>query len=64
MMPNLGQGGCMAIEDAFVLGRELAGVAHERSAIPLALKRYNQNRALRAAAVQGMSRLSSAILFQ
>ncbi len=64
MMPNLGQGGCMAIEDAFVLGRELERVSHERSDIPLALKRYNQNRVLRAAAVQGMSRLSSAILFQ
>jgi len=64
MMPNLGQGGCMAIEDAFVLGRELRRVSHSRDAIPLALKRYNQNRVLRAAAVQGMSRLSSAILFQ
>eukprot|EP00908_Phaeocystis_cordata_P024679 Transcript_7138.p1 GENE.Transcript_7138~~Transcript_7138.p1 ORF type:complete len:523 (+),score=188.72 Transcript_7138:208-1569(+) len=64
MMPNLGQGGCMAIEDAFVLGRELRGVGHERDAVPLALKRYNQNRVLRAAAVQGMSRVSSAFLFQ
>jgi len=64
MMPNLGQGGCMAIEDAFVLGRELTRVGHEQDAFPLALKRYNQNRVLRAAAVQGMSRLSSAILFQ
>jgi len=64
MMPNLGQGGCMAIEDAFVLGRELRRVDHDIAAIPLALKRYNQNRVLRAAAVQGMSRLSSAILFQ
>jgi len=64
MMPNLGQGGCMAIEDAFVLGRELERIKHDRAAIPLALKRYNQNRVLRAAAVQGMSRLSSAILFQ
>jgi len=64
MMPNLGQGGCMAIEDAFVLGRELDRVGHDVDEIPLALKRYNQNRVLRAAAVQGMSRLSSAILFQ
>jgi len=64
MMPNLGQGGCMAIEDAFVLGRELKRISNEPSAIPLALKRYNQNRVVRAAAVQGMSRLSSAILFQ
>ena len=64
MMPNLGQGGCMAIEDAFVLGRELRRVSNERAAVPLALKRYNQNRVVSAAAVQGMSRLSSAILFQ
>ena len=64
MMPNLGQGGCMAIEDAFVLGRELGRLNHDRAGIPLALKRYNQNRVVRAAAVQGMSRLSSAILFQ
>jgi len=64
MMPNLGQGGCMAIEDAFVLGRELRRVGDESASIPLALKRYNQNRVPRAAAVQGMSRLSSAILFQ
>jgi zeaxanthin epoxidase len=64
MMPNLGQGGCMAIEDAFVLGRELRGVGHDRAQVPLALKRYNQNRVVRAAAVQGMSRVSSAFLFQ
>jgi hypothetical protein len=31
---------------------------------PCVLVRYNSNRVLRAAAVQGMSRLSSAILFQ
>ena len=35
MMPNLGQGGCMAIEDAFVLGRELRGVGHDRAQVPL-----------------------------
>merc|ERR1719271_254185 len=54
----------MAIEDAFVLGRELRGVGHDREQVPLAPKRYNQNRVLRAAAVQGMSRVSSAFLFQ
>lgn len=64
MMPNLGQGGCMAIEDAFILGRELSRIGSDNTDVPLALKRYNQNRVLRAAAVQGMSRLSSAILFQ
>ena len=88
------QGGCMAIEDAFVLGRELAdafaedgeaqlqlqpypmratrpachidlnAISSAGPGVPVALKRYNQNRILRSAAVQGMSRLSSAILFQ
>jgi len=32
--------------------------------VPLALGRYQQNRLVRAAVVQGMSRASSAILFQ
>ena len=102
----------MAIEDAFVLGRELSMIGGRKDLIPIALKRYNvncilllllmifetsyrshlngttrttrsqqqdrhktdarptrarrynKNRVLRAAAVQGMSRLSSAILFQ
>lgn len=35
-----------------------------RKALPLALRNYNQNRLLRAAAVQGLSRVSSAFLFQ
>jgi len=71
MMPNLGQGGGMAIEDALVLGQEIKklnigndpqGVPRKR--LPLALRNYNQNRVLRAAAVQGLSRVSSAFLFQ
>ena len=73
MMPNLGQGGGMAIEDALVLGQEIAklnqaagadpnGVPRRR--LPIALRKYNQNRVLRAAAVQGLSRVSSAFLFQ
>jgi zeaxanthin epoxidase len=66
MMPNLGQGGGMAIEDALVLGQELRPELLLRGgpAVPLALGRYQQNRVVRAAAVQGMSRASSAILFQ
>jgi len=71
MMPNLGQGGGMAIEDALVLGQEIAklnvgkdpnGIPRRR--LPLALRKYNNNRILRAAAVQGLSRVSSAFLFQ
>jgi len=66
MMPNLGQGGGMAIEDALVLGQELRPELLERGGpvVPLALGRYQQNRLVRAAVVQGMSRASSAILFQ
>lgn len=66
MMPNLGQGGGMAIEDALVLGQEMRRdvIRGKAAAVPLALGRYQQNRVLRAAAVQGMSRASSAILFQ
>ena len=63
MMPNLGQGGGMAIEDALVLGQEMEK-AGTRDALPLALRRYASNRLVRSASVQGMSRLSSAILFQ
>jgi len=67
MMPNLGQGGGMAIEDALVLGQELRKLSEpdiSKSDIPQALENYNDKRHMRAAAVQGMSRLSSAILFQ
>jgi zeaxanthin epoxidase len=72
MMPNLGQGGGMAIEDALVLSQEIAQLNQDagnpqgtpRKNLPTALARYNQNRVLRAAAVQGLSRVSSAFLFQ
>lgn len=72
MMPNLGQGGGMAIEDALVLGQELRKLSLQYAKyrdisardIPKALTKYNDIRCVRAASVQGMSRLSSAILFQ
>lgn len=72
MMPNLGQGGGMAIEDALVLSQEIARLNEDagnpqgtpRKNLPKALARYNQNRVIRAAAVQGLSRVSSAFLFQ
>lgn len=72
MMPNLGQGGGMAIEDALVLSQEIVRLNEDsgdlsgtpRKRLPLALRRYNQNRVVRAAAVQGLSRVSSAFLFQ
>ena len=39
MMPNLGQGGCQAIEDAYVLSDVLCAVT-DRSEIPGALQDY------------------------
>jgi len=67
MMPNLGQGGGMAIEDALVLGQEMRKMKFRkglRKKVPYVLQEYGEKRAMRAAAVQGMSRISSAFLFQ
>lgn len=61
MMPNLGQGGCQAIEDGFVLSGLLADV-EDRSQIQDALQEYYRQRIVRSAIVQGMSRLSSDII--
>jgi len=63
----------MAIEDALVLSQEIAKLnlapdavpdGTPRRNLPLALQNYQKNRVLRAAAVQGLSRVSSAFLFQ
>jgi len=61
MMPNLGQGGCQAIEDAFVLCDELCDIT-DKSQIPDALQSYYRRRIVRSAIVQGMSRFSSDII--
>lgn len=61
MMPNLGQGGCQAIEDVNVLTAELCAVT-DKAQVPSALQRYYRRRILRSAVVQGMSRLSSDII--
>jgi len=63
MMPNLGQGGCQAIEDAIVLAEELTAAEH-RSELPDKLKRYNNRRLARSATVQGLSRFASDIIIQ
>eukprot|EP00522_Entomoneis_paludosa_P015909 CAMPEP_0172460054 /NCGR_PEP_ID=MMETSP1065-20121228/35303_1 /TAXON_ID=265537 /ORGANISM="Amphiprora paludosa, Strain CCMP125" /LENGTH=80 /DNA_ID=CAMNT_0013214953 /DNA_START=21 /DNA_END=259 /DNA_ORIENTATION=- len=57
-MPNLGQGGAMAIEDAFVLGQELEGIQHINE-IPSRLKSYQDRRFLRASVAQYLSRNGS-----
>ncbi|KAH8066710.1 FAD binding protein [Aureococcus anophagefferens] len=63
MMPNLGQGGCQAIEDAFVLDQELRGL-RKRSYAGEALKTYRNRRLVRSASVQGLSRFASDIIIR
>jgi zeaxanthin epoxidase len=61
MMPNLGQGGCQAIEDGFVLANLLCTVT-DKSQIRDTLQDYYSKRIVRSAIVQGMSRASSDII--
>eukprot|EP00980_Cylindrotheca_fusiformis_P015845 scaffold4637_cov128-Cylindrotheca_fusiformis.AAC.16 len=61
MMPNLGQGGCQAIEDAFVLTEELANTK-STAKIQDSLQDYYKKRILRASAVQFLSRLASDLI--
>lgn len=56
MTPNLGQGGCMAVEDAAVLARCLAKYRDAR----VALRAYESRRRTRAEAVARYSRLYGA----
>lgn len=63
MMPNLGQGGCQAIEDSFVIAQEL-GSATTRSEITGKLESYARRRQIRSAAVQGLSRFASDIIIR
>jgi zeaxanthin epoxidase len=63
MMPNLGQGGCQAIEDALVIKNEMETVKY-RSEISDKLKSYSNKRLIRSAAVQGLSRFASDIIIR
>jgi zeaxanthin epoxidase len=63
MMPNLGQGGCQAIEDSFVIAQEL-GDAKSRTEIKGKLESYARRRQIRSAAVQGLSRFASDIIIR
>jgi len=63
MMPNLGQGGCQAIEDAVVIGQELIGL-QKRSQASNGLNHYQRRRLVRSAAVQGLSRFASDIIIR
>jgi len=66
MMPNLGQGGCQAIEDAYELTRALKEVCGPGGLAPCdvdvvhrALETFSRRRKPRAAAVSLLSRLAS-----
>ena len=63
MMPNLGQGGCQAIEDSFVIAEELTS-AKTRTEIKGKLESYARRRQIRSAAVQGLSRFASDIIIR
>lgn len=62
-MPNLGQGGCQAIEDAFVLVQEIEK-CKTRNEVSGALSTYRNRRLVRSAAVQGLSRFASDIIIR
>ncbi|XP_071741013.1 zeaxanthin epoxidase, chloroplastic-like [Rutidosis leptorrhynchoides] len=63
MQPNLGQGGCLAIEDCHQLILELASIK-KRSLYEIvsALKRYEQKRILRTKIVHAVTRMASKAL--
>uniref|UniRef100_A0A7S2TAZ3 FAD-binding domain-containing protein n=1 Tax=Chloropicon roscoffensis TaxID=1461544 RepID=A0A7S2TAZ3_9CHLO len=58
MQPNMGQGGCQAIEDAYVLADVLAScsAAGPDGEIEEALKEYGRRRCARAASIHGFAR--------
>ncbi|CAN6275838.1 unnamed protein product [Urochloa humidicola] len=65
MQPNLGQGGCMAIEDGYQLAVELENAWQEsvKSGTPMdvvsSLKRYEKERRLRVAIIHGLARMAA-----
>jgi len=63
MMPNLGQGGCQAIEDASVIANKLEHISR-RSEVEGVLQEYRDTRLTRSAAVQGLSRFASDIIIR
>ena len=63
MMPNLGQGGCQALEDAFVIAQELES-CKTRNEITQKLQHYHRRRLIRSAVVQGLSRFASDIIIR
>lgn len=61
MMPNLGQGGCQAIEDAYVLSELLAGTK-TTAKLEQSLQEFYKKRIIRVSIVQFLSRLASDLI--
>ena len=61
MMPNLGQGGCQAIEDAYVLTEKLVATKTTEK-LQDSLQEFYRARILRVSAVQFLSRLASDLI--
>ncbi|CAA7395744.1 unnamed protein product [Spirodela intermedia] len=65
MQPNMGQGGCMAIEDGYQLALELEKACKDSAEsgapidIPSSLKRYEKERRIRVAIIYGMARMAA-----
>ena len=65
MQPNLGQGGCMAIEDAFQLALDLSSAVDKAGGAPAAvdmesvMRQYESNRMMRASAIHGMAGMAA-----
>uniref|UniRef100_A0A0E0DEX3 Zeaxanthin epoxidase, chloroplastic n=1 Tax=Oryza meridionalis TaxID=40149 RepID=A0A0E0DEX3_9ORYZ len=65
MQPNLGQGGCMAIEDGYQLAVELEKSWQEsvKSGTPMdivsSLRRYEKERILRVSVIHGLARMAA-----
>ncbi|KAL7608748.1 zeaxanthin epoxidase, chloroplastic [Lactuca sativa] len=65
MQPNLGQGGCMAIEDSYQLALELDKAwsrsieSGARVDIATSLRRYEDARRLRVAVIHGLARMAA-----
>lgn len=65
MQPNLGQGGCMAIEDAFQLAADLAISLERAEGVPAAidmdgvLREYESQRMMRASTIHGMAGMAA-----
>ncbi|XP_020401307.1 zeaxanthin epoxidase, chloroplastic isoform X2 [Zea mays] len=65
MQPNLGQGGCMAIEDGYQLAVELENAWQEsvKTGTPMdivsSLRRYEKERRVRVAVIHGLARMAA-----